>query len=308
MASQRDASKMSRTSALKRLMSPKPAMMTSSSLRLSSGRKHVQSSSSQPCRQTGSKRMLSTLPPMWTKVKSSTMHHKRLRYDGPQKTTMRLQPLRKMGRQRKSSSMLRWSMQHLSIQTLGSRPCLLTNSARHRCMASHFAPASSCQECETKASQLLSLQLSVFAHRAGLGTLSAMSWNSTSSRRTQRKRSDACARTSLAVQFPTSPATLAAAHCVLRASNLIISVRRKRSCHDGRRISESATAWMHTHNHWSEKQSHSRLYCTASQMVVGMYRTTQPASSIHNHLWTSSAPEQAAAHKIPGKKSASAMT
>mmetsp|Transcript_61104 Transcript_61104/g.176070 ORF Transcript_61104/g.176070 Transcript_61104/m.176070 type:complete len:229 (-) Transcript_61104:440-1126(-) len=224
---QRDASKISWTSKLNRSMSAKAAVTTSSIFSLSSGRKHAQffasnspkeswicslSSCSLSSRTTSSNWIFPIRPPMWTNVNNSITHQRRLKYVVPQKTTMRRHPLRKTGRQRRSSSMFRWSMQHLSIHTVGSRPFCATNSARQRCMAAHFAAASSCQECETNASQPLNLQGPVFTSSEGLGRLSAKSSNVRSASNTHRNLDVACARTSLGSQFPTRPATPAAAH------------------------------------------------------------------------------------------------
>mmetsp|Transcript_43229 Transcript_43229/g.124990 ORF Transcript_43229/g.124990 Transcript_43229/m.124990 type:complete len:291 (+) Transcript_43229:138-1010(+) len=138
---------MSRIAELKPLVFPKAATMTPTIFSLSDGRKQVQWSTSKasnerlvsrksPCstsaRKTGSNWTSHTLPPMCTKVNNSTTHQRRLRYVGPAKTTRRLQPLRKTGRQRRSVSMLHWSMQHLSIQITGSLPNSATKSARQR--------------------------------------------------------------------------------------------------------------------------------------------------------------------------------
>merc|ERR1740120_184567 len=125
---------------------------------------------------------------VWTNVKSSRIHQRRLRYVFPQNATSWLQPLRKTGKQRKSNSMLFWSMQHLSIHTLGSRSCSSTNSALQCCNADHFASASSDQECDTKASHLPNRSGFDRENKSGFGVRSLRSSKLRSHKSMLRKR------------------------------------------------------------------------------------------------------------------------
>mmetsp|Transcript_103795 Transcript_103795/g.278852 ORF Transcript_103795/g.278852 Transcript_103795/m.278852 type:complete len:200 (-) Transcript_103795:142-741(-) len=65
-------------------------------------------------------------------------------------------------------------MQYLSIHATGSRPNCATKSLRQRCTASHFAAASSCHECERKASTAPKSTLRESARKDGSGMLLAM--------------------------------------------------------------------------------------------------------------------------------------
>mmetsp|Transcript_85141 Transcript_85141/g.214695 ORF Transcript_85141/g.214695 Transcript_85141/m.214695 type:complete len:204 (+) Transcript_85141:239-850(+) len=159
--------------------------------------------------------------PICAKVNSSTMHHILLKYVLPARTTIVEQPLTKMGRHCKSTSMLVWSMQHLSIQTCGSRPCCNTKEERQCCRAFHLAAASSCQEWETKASHELRVDKRAgweSEYRAGFGWLSARSSAVREERSMTLNRALAEAKTPSAVPSPTRPAIPAAASLYARAS------------------------------------------------------------------------------------------
>mmetsp|Transcript_11403 Transcript_11403/g.36253 ORF Transcript_11403/g.36253 Transcript_11403/m.36253 type:complete len:227 (-) Transcript_11403:348-1028(-) len=133
------------------------------------------------------------------------------------------QPLKKIGKHRKSRSMLLWSMQHLSSHTRGSRWCRVRNARLQPCSAVHFAGASSCQECETKTSQRPNRALSERACSAGLGRLSLMSSKDTLSRLTQQKCRRASWRACFGSDGPMRQAMLAAALTAPRAPSLRLS-------------------------------------------------------------------------------------
>mmetsp|Transcript_13032 Transcript_13032/g.31079 ORF Transcript_13032/g.31079 Transcript_13032/m.31079 type:complete len:311 (-) Transcript_13032:475-1407(-) len=139
------------------------------------------------------------------------MHQSRLKYVGPQKTTNSEQPLKKMGKHRRSASMSLWSMQHLSNQMVGEHCLLSLNRVLHHDKASHLAGASSCQECEMNASQAPSLQRREKLKTSGLGLLVDRSSSRSLANSTQRKRLFAWRMTSWTEQLPTSPAIPAAA-------------------------------------------------------------------------------------------------
>mmetsp|Transcript_39323 Transcript_39323/g.111498 ORF Transcript_39323/g.111498 Transcript_39323/m.111498 type:complete len:223 (-) Transcript_39323:384-1052(-) len=179
--------------------------------------------------------------------------------------------------------MLRWSTQHLSIQTLGSRPLALTKAPRQRCSASHFASGSSCHEWETKASQRCSGQSCVLLRRPGRGELSAMSWNSRLSKCRQRNLAAACASTSRGRQFPTSAATPAAAWRELRASRETVSARRSFRCHVGRAMKTRVASCTGTHIHFTDSL---RFLCdstVARQTITTVQMLTQAPS--RRHIW-----------------------
>mmetsp|Transcript_76564 Transcript_76564/g.232099 ORF Transcript_76564/g.232099 Transcript_76564/m.232099 type:complete len:270 (-) Transcript_76564:632-1441(-) len=252
-------------------MPPKAARTMASIFSLSWGRKHVQpraskdskapwiscmSSSSWPRLRTGTKSISWTSPPTWTYVKISRMHQRRLRYVVPQSITSREQPLRKTGKLRRSDSMSFWSMQHLSSQTFGSREWEATKAERQLCSAAHLAAASSCQECDTKASQWPNLAGTLRAKREWSELFCPMSPSSTSARLMQRKRSFACLRASFTEQSPTRPAMPAAEAWALWATKAWCS----RSCSHcrswGRRITKSETEPVSTTHQSNVKVQH----------------------------------------------------
>mmetsp|Transcript_108841 Transcript_108841/g.351380 ORF Transcript_108841/g.351380 Transcript_108841/m.351380 type:complete len:246 (-) Transcript_108841:447-1184(-) len=239
---------MARTALLKCSMLPKAAWMMPSSFSLSCQREQLhscasksskaalnssRSSSSRLCLRTGMKSISLTLPPTWTYAKTSTTHQRRERYVVPQSITRREQPLRKTGKLRRSASMLFWLMQHLSIQTRGSRDSRSLNFERQLCSAAHLATASSCHEWETNASQSCpNLAGMERVNSLGLGRFSSMSCWLSSSRLMQRKRALACERVSFTEQSPTSPAMPAAEAWVVRTLKIRCSssCRAWRSC------------------------------------------------------------------------------
>mmetsp|Transcript_143952 Transcript_143952/g.401149 ORF Transcript_143952/g.401149 Transcript_143952/m.401149 type:complete len:222 (-) Transcript_143952:802-1467(-) len=214
-----------RTSSLKPSIPPNAAWMMVRILSLSLLRKHLQRRASKsrkahrtaagspscPSRSTGTNVILAVSLHTCTKVKSSRMHHKRLRYVVPQRMTSSRQPFKKSGKQRKLSSISDWSMQHLSNQILGSRRFRMTKASCQPLRAAHIASASSCQECEMKASHSPSAAFRVRWKRQTSGALLASSAHSTCESSTVRKRRDAWASTSRTGQSPTKPAMLAAA-------------------------------------------------------------------------------------------------
>mmetsp|Transcript_16608 Transcript_16608/g.48026 ORF Transcript_16608/g.48026 Transcript_16608/m.48026 type:complete len:211 (+) Transcript_16608:70-702(+) len=83
--------------------------------------------------------------PILRKVKSSMTHQSRLLYVGPAMTSSVSQPARKMGRHASASCTFRWSMQSLSSQTEGGRPCSASKASAHALSAAHFGSGGSCQ-------------------------------------------------------------------------------------------------------------------------------------------------------------------
>mmetsp|Transcript_71302 Transcript_71302/g.180533 ORF Transcript_71302/g.180533 Transcript_71302/m.180533 type:complete len:225 (+) Transcript_71302:591-1265(+) len=171
-------------------------------------------------------------PPEWRNVKISMMHHKRLRYVGPYKMRRLLHPAKETGKQRKSASILFWSMQSLSNHTRGSRLCLARKHLLHSCRASHFAAASSCQECETNASQWPSLVGSATMLKCRSGALSCKSLEVNWETSMLRKLCRACCNASLGCTLPTRHAMVAAARVAPRVSiqHLSLACKDCRAC------------------------------------------------------------------------------
>mmetsp|Transcript_65496 Transcript_65496/g.203105 ORF Transcript_65496/g.203105 Transcript_65496/m.203105 type:complete len:269 (-) Transcript_65496:224-1030(-) len=208
-------------------------------------------------------------------------HQSLVRYVGPQSITSCAQPLRKTGRQRRSASMLFWSMQYLSIQTVGSRAWRWRKAERQLCSAVHLAAESSCQEWLTNASHFPNLVGMVSAKRLGLGLLSTTSSCVTLARLTQRKRAFACTRASSTVQSPTRPAMPAAEACATCTCRRRCSLACSAWRHSGRRTTRKA-AWPPSTHHQEElKAPHSTRMSSDRTKLATVLTTTQRAMVSH---------------------------